>query len=251
MKNRDFNSLKTEAIVIVILILYIFFLYMDFYNVKLFIASKYIKYLCIVLCFWLSILTTKNLSIDADIVNHRDTLLLQLGMFITVIADLCLVIFNFYILGVIFFSLVQITYCVRYTTKKFKTILINFFILFLGIALIYVIASLFVDGINLLLPISLFYFISLLTSVSKAIKAWKNHIYTSPSKYRIVFGMILFLLCDICVALSNLTVILPLSGYFIIRLQQITNFLIWVFYLPSQLLLSLSGNAKISKIDFK
>lgn len=251
MKNRKINSVITEIIVSIVLILYIFFLYMDFYNVKFFIASEHIKYLCIVLCFLLSILNSKNLLKNTEVVNYRDIGLLQLGMFITVIADLCLVIFNFYILGVVFFSLVQITYCVRYTTKKPKVILINFIYVFLGIVLLYEIASLFIKEINVLLPISLFYFICLLTSVSKAMEASKNNLYTSPSKNMIALGMVLFLLCDTCVALSNITVIAPSSGYFMIRLQQITCFLIWVFYLPSQLLLALSGNGKISKVDFK
>jgi hypothetical protein len=251
MKNKNFNKLITKVIVSIILLLYIFFLYMDFYNVKFFIASAYIKYLCILLCFLLSILSTKKPLIGTEIVNHRDIVLLRLGMFITVIADLCLVIFNFYILGVVFFSLVQITYCVRYTTKRLNVILTNFFIVFIGIAFLYWIASLFVEEINMLLPISLFYFICLLTSVSKAIKSSKNNLYTSPTKYMIILGMILFLLCDICVGLSNITVNAPLSGYFMIRFREIICFLIWFFYIPSQLLLALSGNGKIIKVDFK
>lgn len=234
---------------------------MDFYDSKLFITSETIKYLSIILCFLVSVFSTKNLRVDLDIgidlnshssininaVNNRDILLLQLGMFITVIADLCLVIFDFYILGIVFFSLVQITYSVRYTPKKRKATLINLFITFLCIGLLYFISSLFIKEINILLPISLLYCICLLTSVIKSIKTFKSKIYRYPYNYRIVFGMILFLLCDICVALSNITVIYPLTGHLIIRFHQISFFLIWVFYLPSQLLLSLSGSAKTSK----
>jgi hypothetical protein len=98
-----------------------------------------------------------------------------------------------------------------------------------------------------LLPISLFYGICLLISVIKAIKASINNLYTSKSKHMIVFGMVLFLLCDTCVALSNITVIFPLSGYKMTSLHTISSLLIWVFYLPSQLLLSLSGNGRISR----
>jgi len=166
-------------------------------------------------------------------------------MFITVIADLCLVIFHFYILGVVFFPLVQITYCVRYSTKKPKTILENFLVLFVCITLLYIL--LFIDEINMLVPISLFYFICLLNSVTEAIKVWKNSLVPSPSKYMIFFGMMLFLLCDICVDLSNIPVQLYLKGCPMCRFQQVTSLLIWVFYLPSQLLLSLSGNFTISK----
>lgn len=244
MKNRDFYSLITEAIVGIVLSLYILFLYLDFNNVKIFITSNSIKYLCILLCFLLSIISTKNslINTDTDAATRRDISLLQLAMFITVIADLCLVILNYYILGVVFFSLVQITYCVRYATKKPKTTLIQFFVIFQCILFSYVIASFFIEKIDVLLTISLFYIICLLNSVFKSIKAWKNNLYPSPCRYMIVFGMILFLLCDICVAISNLTALLPLTGYFMSRFQQITCFLIWVFYLPSQLLLSLSGS---------
>ena len=245
MKNRGINSLFIKAIVGVIVILYILFLYMDFYNVKIFITSNYIKYLCILLCFVLSIFANKNLL--SDIGNHRDVFLLQLALFITAIADLCLVIFGFYILGVVLFSLVQITYSVRHTTKNPKTTIVKFFIIFLCIVLSYLIASLFIVEINILVPVSLFYSICLIISVSSAILVWKNKLYPSPSKDLIVSGMILFLLCDICVALSYISVLLPITEYNPSWASQISNFLIWVFYLPSQLLLALSGNAKISR----
>lgn len=242
MKNRNSNRLSIKVIVGIILILYVFFLYMDFCNMKIFISSKYIKYLCILLCFLLSILFTKIPFIN--IVKYRDILLLELALFITAIADLCLVILDFHILGVIFFSLVQITYCVRYTVKKVKITLINFFITFQFIVLLYAITSIFIEKINVLIPVSLFYTICLITSVIKAIKAWKNDLYPSPNKYMVIFGMILFLLCDICVALSNLTEILPLTGDFIIRMQKTSTLLIWFFYVPSQLILALSGSNK-------
>lgn len=241
---------------VIVLILYIFFLYMDFYNTKIFIDSKYInyskyiKYLCILLCFLLSIISTKNLLMHTgtNTVNRRDILLLRLAMFITVIADLCLVIFDFYILGVALFSVVQIIYSVRYTTKKRNSILLKFFIISQCIIFSYVIVSLFIEGINVLLPVSLFYSICLINSVIKAIKAWKNNLYPSPSKYMVVFGMILFLICDICVALSAITAHFTLTGYFMSSFHQITFYLIWFFYIPSQLLLSLSGSTRIRGI---
>lgn len=195
------------------------------------------------LCFLLSIISAKNSHIGT--VNFRDVLLLKLALFITVIADLCLVIFDFYILGVIFFSFVQITYCVRYTSREIKTTLRNFFVTFQFIVFLFVLIRLFIEKISILLPISLFYAICLLTSVTKAIKTWKNNLYPYPNNYMVTIGMILFLLCDICVALSNITEILPLTGYFIVRIQGISASLIWVFYLPSQLLLALSGSTKI------
>jgi hypothetical protein len=216
---------------------------MDFYNIKTIISSEYIKYLCIILCLLLSIFSTKNQHID--IVNHKDGLLLQLGLLITVIGDFCLVIKDFYILGVLFFILVQITYCIRYSNKNIKVTLIKMFIILLFIIFGYKIAILFIGRINILITISLFYGVCLLCSVNKAIKAWNNNIYTLKSKYRIVSGMVFFLLCDICVILSSISIFLPLSEYLMVGIQPIAYFLIWVFYLPSQLLLALSGNGRI------
>ena len=242
MKYESFNRLVSRVTVLIILVLYILFLYMDFYGTQVFSTSKYIKYSCIILCFLLSIFNTTSTS--KYIFNFSDRSLLQWGMFITVIADLCLVIFNYYVFGIVFFSIVQIIYSVRYTPKKRKVTIINFFIYFLCIVFLFLLASLLFKEVNIIVPISLFYAICLLTSVTKAIKSFKSNLYPFPNKYMIVFGMILFLLCDICVALSNLAVILPLTTPFILSLQQIASFLIWMFYLPSQLLLALSGSCQ-------
>jgi hypothetical protein len=249
MSKKGSISLINKAIVVLVLFLYVVFLYMDFYNVKMLINSKYIKYMCILLCFLLSILTNRKQIVEKGkgtiVYNNRDIYLLQLAMFLTVIADLFLVIFDFYILGIVCFCLVQITYSIRYTIKKNKMTLKKIFILFECVVITYVIINFLIIKINILVPISLFYFICLINAFSKAIMLWKINLYPCPSKYFIVFGMILFLLCDICVALSNMYIFLDLTGGFFSRFQQTTWFLIWVFYIPSQLLLSLSGSEGI------
>jgi hypothetical protein len=255
MINRYFYNLVSKIIVVMILTLYILFLYMDFCNVATFVTSDHIKYLCILLCFALSIICSKNMIVDKAEYKEmkKDILLLQLGMLITVFADLCLVILNVYTLGILFFCMVQITYALRYTPNKWMVTLKNFFIIFLDILLIYIVVNFFIIKINILLPISLFYAICLLTSVYKSIEAFKDNLYPSYTKYMVVMGMILFLLCDTCVALSNVTECLPTGTLELNNLEQISSYLIWVFYLPSQLLLSLSGSTKIreSKYDSK
>ena len=248
MKNENTNNLIIRDIVVgIILILYLLFIYLDFFNTEFFISTKYIKYLSILLCFSLSIILNKNSF--GDINSRKDIFLLELAMFITTIADLFIVILDFYLLGVVLFSFVQIVYSVRYSTKKTKGILINFLITFLCILLLYSIISIFKNETNILVPISIFYFICLLTSVGKAILVCKNNLYPAPNKYMIIIGMVLFLLCDICVALSNISMLVPLVGYPILLVSQISSFLIWVFYLPSQLLLALSGDSKFKKFQ--
>ncbi len=53
-------------------------------------------------------------------------------------------------------------------------------------------------------------------------------------------GLILFVCCDICVGFNNLAAYLPVDG-----LEGVLKFAavgMWAFYLPSQVMISLSGN---------
>ncbi|MCB2295986.1 hypothetical protein LGK95_21265 [Clostridium algoriphilum] len=74
MKNRDCDNSITNVIAAIIPILYSFFLFMDFYNVKAIIRTEHIKYLCILLCFLLAILNSENLFVgtNTSIVKYRD-----------------------------------------------------------------------------------------------------------------------------------------------------------------------------------
>jgi hypothetical protein len=57
----------------------------------------------------------------------------------------------------------------------------------------------------------------------------------------VALGMFLFLACDINVALFNITKFVPPTNEIIFKLQYTAFVLIWFFYLPSQILLSMSG----------
>jgi hypothetical protein len=97
---------------------------------------------------------------------------------------------------------------------------------------------------NFLYIITIFYATCISTSTFNAILS-KNK-YPYPNNLFIIFGMLLFVLCDLNVALYNI----PFSSN-IPNINLITNLfgnLIWIFYLPSQLLLSLSG-FKYNKIN--
>jgi len=96
-------------------------------------------------------------------------------------------------------------------------------------------ADLFIIKIDFLFAIAFFYSICLLGSTIEAIKAFRNNLYPYPNKHIILWGMVLFLLCDVNVAITYLT-----REHFT-TLFNISSLLIWVFYLPSQVLLSISG----------
>lgn len=70
----------------------------------------------------------------------------------------------------------------------------------------------------------------ILTGILKSIEAGRKNIYLNPNRNMVIWGMILFALCDINVALTRIK-----------SLNEISFSLIWIFYLPSQVLLSLSG----------
>jgi len=205
---------------------------MDIFNVQASIPSNTLKYISIILCFLITLL------IEEDSINKKDVYLLQTGFFVTIFADLFFIIFDYYILGIILFCLVQIIYYIRYKgdrNYKFTLIIIRFFIIFSLIMVIYITLNLFIIQIDFLFAIAFFYSICLLGSTIEAIKAFRNNLYPYLNKHIILWGMILFLLCDINVAITYLT-----REHFT-KLCNISSLLIWVFYLPSQVLLSISG----------
>lgn len=230
-----YKSLALKILLVIISILYISFLYIDFFNVRTFISSDVIKFIAIILCFFITLLTGE------DSLNPRDLFLLKAGFFITILADLCLIIIDDFILGVSLFCMVQILYSIRYKVDEFHPILVRFMIVFLVVMVIYLIVNFFVIKIDVLFAVALFYSICLIDSVVRGIKACKNNLYPYPNKYMIAYGMILFLLCDINVGLFNINRFINVSGDFGKLLHNTSFLLIWIFYIPSQVLLSLSG----------
>ncbi|HBN04666.1 MAG TPA: hypothetical protein DD434_02615, partial [Bacteroidales bacterium] len=217
------KSVLLKAILIIIVVLYVSFLYMDISDVKFSISPDLVKYASIVLCFFISFFG------GDDVLSKRDIFLLRAGLLLTVIADLFLLVFQYFTLGVSVFSVVQIIYSIRYDAGSVYSILRNYLIIFLCIIASYLIVNFYIIKIEFLYAIALFYAFGLVINVVKAIKASKNGLFPSPNKYMIVLGMILFLLCDINVGLFNTIA------------QQFSNtsyVLIWFFYLPSQVLLS-------------
>jgi hypothetical protein len=94
-------------------------------------------------------------------------------------------------------------------------------------------------GINIkaLYIIGIFYAACIYTATFSAIKSTGE--YPHPNKLLILFGMFLFVLCDINVAVYNISTQLPKLNLKV--LINISSSIIWLFYLPSQLFLALSG----------
>jgi len=153
--------------------------------------------------------------------QKRDWAWLTLGLAFTVGADYFLVINNRHLPGVAVFCFAHMCYILRATgaTQKkvliFAAIAVGIFVAFINgwlIALSGIYAALFITNIVL------------------------NFKFQKINRLLVLTGLILFALCDINVALFNL------PRHFDINFTFPWAFtLVWVFYLPSQVLLAVSA----------
>lgn len=224
------NNLSSKIIVFLLLILYICFLFMDFFNIRGVINVDYIKLSCTALCFLLSFSYSSH--------NKRSFLLLHLALLFTLISDFILLALNNNSLGVTTFCTAHILYSIRNDCNNYKKTL-SFLSSVLMLLVFFYFISLFLNlKIEYLAFISAFYLTCLFTNLYKALKAYKKNLFPSPKGAFIAAGMLLFFLCDMNVAIYNLA-----TSH---TLHRISYVLIWFFYLPSQLLLSTSEQAAVT-----
>jgi len=197
-------------------------LYVAFLSLDIFILtsrsnlSLQLKYAAMVLCFLLA------LSLYGQSSNKKDSKFVVIALIFTLIADIFLLFTNYDFAGVFFFCLVQLTYLKRYNSRFFAFGLaltpIALLVYFLtSISALFIIAGLYAA---LILSCFVSTFHTLLPEFNRKCVRW---------------GMVLFILCDIHVALFNR---IPRNiAYF-----QVAAVAMWLFYLPSQLLLALSAH---------
>ena len=208
---------RLNAILIIgIVILYVAFLSLDIFSIPRSMASRYLKYTTIVLCF---LLATSLYHQSSD---KRDSQYVVIALLFTMLADIFLLFTSNQIAGVFFFCLVQLTYLKRYHTGFFKV-----GICLGGIAMI----------VHLLLPFQPLYVIAGLYAIL-IVSCFGSTFRTKLPKfnlYSVRIGMALFILCDIHVALFNQ--LSTSSNYY-----RFVTVAMWLFYLPSQLTLAISAS---------
>lgn len=247
MKEKNKNIMYIKYISIIILFIFVLFIAIDLWSGNLNNKySTYLKFSSILLCFILSLLISSN------IFNAKDIFLLKLARFFTIIADYFLLISGNYILGVLFFCLVQLTYIRRHSLmqKGVLNIKINRILIIPLSILILMLLSFIMhitNSITLLISISLVYGFLLILSVYCGIRTLKSSYYPKNNSLFISLGLILFLMCDINVALYQIIKYGFFSGVSS-NIHFIIGLFIWIFYLPSQLLLSLSGIKNLYRI---
>lgn len=235
-------------------VLYICFLYLDFSKNNSSISSV-IKYTSILICLLFVLFPVKeglNWT-NTTIHDSKDILLLRFALIFTFISDYFLLFTNKIIAGLLTFIIVQLLYLLRIFNWKLDTSLINrskqplylyFFRNILITILVLMPICVFLRKPRLdtifIVVLAAFYFVSLLINLIDSIK-----IYSKTRSVRakmFAAGLLLFILCDINVGLFNLVYFIPINPFIYTKLYNISSIAMWLFYLPSQVLISLSKN---------
>ncbi len=202
------------------------FLYVLFIFFSIHELVEPLEYIGILLCLGFSFLIYKK-SIDTWIVRT--------ALFITAIADIFLLLLNGYeLIGVSIFTIVQLIYGFRLMIMKKSKILIKLSIRLTLIVLFQIIAFIIIDHIDLLTIVTFFYFSNLFTNVLFAFYQYNiNKIFA--------IGLFLLLCCDIFVGLNNSQGYIDITQTSMInKLLHLPIDLMWFFYYPSQVLITMS-----------
>lgn len=202
-------------------LLYTAFIYCDLSNC--WTIGTGLKYTALLLCLLVSLNNRFT----------RDGRLVSLALLLTALADLFLLVLDrYYILGVAFFCPVQLLYALRlrHMAPQHASLWPRF--LLSGGAL----AALAVTGnLDFLTALVCFYFPQLVCNAFESLRL-------KPERQNRFFsiGLWLFLCCDICVGLHNLSSYLPVS----MPAASVVQVAMWAFYLPSQVLIVLSASRR-------
>lgn len=234
-------SISAYLFVFIQIILYVAFLALDFMG-QAYALSSYIKFLVIILCFCYVFFFGKNS--DKGIIFCMKT-----AMFFTLVSDLFLLILDYYIYGVLTFIVVQQFYSIRLMLAAHRKRSWFAFRVFLQLAIAMgVCLVLWLAGVkpDILLAISAFYFISILTNTFTAAGyAVRNRMDQCNVLFAV--GMVLFLLCDINVGFFNMSGFIALPERLYQLLYSMSSILMWAFYAPAQVILVLSASLNLAK----
>jgi len=185
-----------------------------------------LKFPLIVLCF--------VVALGSYFLCHskKDWAYLATAMGLTMVSDFFLVVRHSYTIGVFVFCFVHMAYILRVggcAKRIVTTVLCGLPILFLTIIFS-------VDTI--------FYFAAVYAAlfIQNLILHYRYRRQNGPNSRIMLYGLVLFALCDICVLLYNLPrFVPPLANIALIQdIADRTGIWIWIFYAPSQVLLSIS-----------
>ena len=226
------NFKKIDYIVISVFILleialYLSFLFIDKGIFVTRIESSTLKYVSISLClaFSLYCLIRKRKMANCFI---------PIALVFTLISDYFLLFNtnqNLYVYGLITFIITQLIYFafILYLRKSKLELLINLLVRFL-LTIAALVVAFYLNYSDVLTILALAYFVELLSNF-----LYSTFLIKLDKEYLIfLLGLLLFIGCDINVGLNNVHLFEGID-------YSLVNFLMWVFYLPSQVLLSLTN----------
>lgn len=187
----------------------------------------YLKYAGVLLC--LAFAVVMNFFI-----KDKDTLILTVALVFTAISDLFILVLNkWYQIGLITFIATQSVYLYRMYVDRIEKIKLTLVVRVLAAAVLMAVMDIMMkDGLNFMIAEVCVYIVMLVGNVVDAFLLVRKGVIN------IVFaaGLLLFLGCDICVGLDNASMVV--SSLDLGSAARAVNFLIWVFYLPSQVLIA-------------
>ena len=166
--------------------------------------------------------------------NKIDTYLVRLALLFTAISDLFLLVLSAHeLVGVLVFSVVQLLYAYRLILNNQRKTSLE--ILFrLASIFIFQIVLILINEEDLLTIITFFYFANLFSNVVISL-------YRFNTNRMFALGLFLFMLCDIFVGLNNSAGYLAISETSVFyQLIHLPIDLMWFFYYPAQVFLTLS-----------
>ena len=181
-----------------------------------------LKYLSILLCFLWSMGSAGNL----------DGKLTSTALAFTLLADLFLLVLNrWYGAGVAAFCVVQLLYLARIHRAGNRPLALRL-LLRLGLATLLLIVVAALGALNGLTALTLIYFSQLVANFLAGLSLGRRGMVFT-------LGLLLFMGCDLCVGLNNLSSVLPEAA--VLALLPFARVGMWLFYLPSQVLITLSA----------
>lgn len=169
-------------------------------------------------------------------IKSKDSLLTLIALFFTLIADTFLVLLAKYqTIAMLSFSITQMFYFlkIKNLSKENKINKYDYIRLISVISFLIIVTISTIKNFDMLILITTFYFIMLLFNFIDSLKTFKKYPLFS-------IGLFLFICCDIFVGLNFLKNSLPSISIinFLLNIKFVD--MVWFFYAPSQVILTLS-----------
>lgn len=225
------RNIPLALFILLELIIYILLIFCDTA-----IPSRPLSFSAIVLAFLFSLWQLKD----------HDHLLVAIALFFTLLADTYLVLLDSSkTIAMLAFNVVQIVYAYR-IIKYFKIkypwqihLILRLVIICLGEVMALIVLK---GTFDIVIFLTMMYFANLFLNMLFSIVHFKEN-------WRFAIGLLLFVLCDICVGLGELDSYLTITSNNVIYLivNSPLDF-VWLFYLPSQVFLSTSHFPKTNPL---